>query len=540
MSEFNFKEIEKKWRNKWTEDNLYKTSTDNNKKKMYVLDMFPFPSGEGLHVGHPKGYIATDIYSRMKKLQGYNVLHPMGFDTFGLPTEEYAIKNKIHPKIAADANIKRFKEQLDLIGFNYDWEREISTANPEFYKWTQWQLKQMFKKGLMYESNEPINWCPSCKTGLANEDLEDNKCERCGTQVEKKPIRQWVIKITDYAERLLKDLDKLNWPESIKESQRNWIGISEGSSIDFTIKNLGDEYKFTIFTTRADTLFGATYCVLAPEHKLIEKLLHDGAIKNKEEVEKYIEEAKNKTEIERGKEGKEKTGVRLEWINAINPANNEEIPIYIADYVLASYGAGAIMAVPAHDERDMEFANKFNIPIKQVIMPSNVDANNLPKAGKENTKRDIVHIILRSPQNNSVLVEFLNGEEWGENKPKTFIIGGIEEGEAVEEAAVREIKEETGYKNVNFVEEIPFEQQSLFYAAHKDVNRLVNVHTLVFDLIDEEREEVIEEEKKLHDIRWIKENEVEEDEPFGEDWTPKRRGYLRRLKSDEDITELDV
>ena len=395
------------------------------KKKCYILDMFPYPSGDGLHVGHPKGYIATDIYSRFKKMNGYDVIHPMGWDAFGLPAEQYAIKNKINPKQAVEKNISNFKSQLEKINLDYDWDRELSTTDPKFYKWTQWIFKQLYKKGLAFESFEPINWCPSCKTGLANEDLEGNACERCGTIVEKKPLRQWNLKITEYADRLIEDLDTLTaWPEHVKTAQKNWIGKSEGSEIDFKIvgdkeisfsnndnsdlvgygSNISMDTKyfyedtFKIFTTRADTLFGCTYTVLAPEHALVKGLLEDkdskNILQNKKEVQDYIELVKSKTDIERGAEGKEKTGVKLEGVMAINPVNQKEIPVYIADYVLASYGTGAIMAVPAHDERDREFAEKYNIEIIKVIyqndgifrdsvnVKSNTELGNLINSGQ--------------------------------------------------------------------------------------------------------------------------------------------------------------
>ncbi len=362
MRQYDHKKIEKKWQKIWEDKGIYKTQ-ETDSPKCYVLDMFPYPSGEGLHVGHPKGYIATDIYSRFKKMNGYNILRPMGWDAFGLPAENFAIKNKVHPEVSVSKNIKRFKEQLSILGFNYDWDREINTTDPKYYKWTQWIFLQMFKKGLAYQSYEPINWCPNCKTGLANEDLDGAKCERCDTVVEKKPLRQWVLKITEYADRMLEDLDELNWPESIKESQRNWIGRSEGSEIDFEIE--GIDKKIKVFTTRADTLFGATYCVLAPEHKLLDELKDN--IKNWEEVEGYKKEVEQKTEIERTKEEREKTGVKLEGIFAVNPANKEKIPVFVADYVLGHYGTGAVMAVPAHDQRDFEFAKKFGLPIIEVI-----------------------------------------------------------------------------------------------------------------------------------------------------------------------------
>lgn len=365
--------IEKKWQKVWDKTKLYKTQENTKKPKAYVLDMFPYPSGTGLHVGHPRGYIATDSYSRFKTMNGFNILHPMGWDAFGLPAEEFALKNKVHPSVAVKANVKRFKEQLSILGLNYDWSREINTTDPEYYKWTQWAFLQMHKKGLTVESHEPINWCPSCKTGLANEDLEDGKCERCGSVVEQKPIRQWVIKITKYADRLLKDIDGLNWPESIKESQRNWIGRSEGAEIDFKVKVDGgseiENTKISVFTTRVDTLFGVTYVVLAPEHKLVTQLLEQST--NTDEINSFIESLKGKTDIERTAEGKEKNGVEIKGIKAINPANNEEIPVWLADYVLAGYGTGAVMAVPAHDERDFQFAKKYNLNIKKVISTSN-------------------------------------------------------------------------------------------------------------------------------------------------------------------------
>ncbi len=370
---YDHKEIEVKWQKKWQEDGIYKTpdfQSDPTKPKSYVLDMFPYPSGEGLHVGHPKGYIATDIYSRMKKMQGYNILHPMGWDAFGLPAENFAIKNKIHPKIAVEKNIKRFKEQLSKIGFNYDWNREINTTDPEYYKWTQWVFLKMLEKGLAYESFEPINWCPSCQTGLANEDLDGGLCERCGSIVEKRPMRQWVLKITEYADRMLKDLDKLDWPEHIKEAQRNWIGKSEGTELEFKLRGTSNDERVKVFTTRVDTLFGVTYLVVAPEHEIIEKL--KSKIENWNEVEKYLDEVKNKTEIERTDAKKEKSGVEIKGIKAINPANGEEVPIFVADYVLGNYGTGAVMAVPAHDERDFEFAKKYNLEIREVISGGNV------------------------------------------------------------------------------------------------------------------------------------------------------------------------
>lgn len=365
MDKYNHKKIESKWQKIWAEKGLYKTLEKSDKPKFYALDMFPYPSGAGLHVGHPKGFIATDVTSRYKTLKGFNVLHPMGWDAFGLPAENYAIKNKIHPKIAVQKNIDTFKKQLEKFGFTYDWDREVNTTDPAYYKWTQWIFLKMFEKGLAYESEEPVNWCPSCKTVLANEDLEAGKCERCGSEVIQKKLRQWVLKMTEYADRLLYDLDNedLDWEDLIKEQQKNWIGRSEG--VEFAMKIKGSEEKIEVYTTRVDTVFGMTYAVVAPEHKIIEKL--KDKIENYNDVEKYLIKAQNKTNLERTDLQKEKSGVELEGIKVINPFTNEEIPLFVADYVLGFYGTGAVMAVPAHDERDFEFAKKYNLKIKPIL-----------------------------------------------------------------------------------------------------------------------------------------------------------------------------
>ncbi|MDD3386725.1 MAG: leucine--tRNA ligase, partial [Candidatus Pacebacteria bacterium] len=356
---YNPKEIENKWQKYWQENNSYKTETISDKPKTYILDMFPYPSGEGIHVGHLKGFVATDVYSRYKRLKGFNVLHPMGWDAFGLPAENYAIKHGVHPEISTAKNIANIKRQLMSVGLSYDWNREINTTDPEYYKWTQWLFLKFFEKGLAYKKMLPINWCPSCKTGLANEEVVDGKCERCGTQTTKKDVEQWVLKITDYAEELLDGLEDIDWPSKIKEMQKNWIGKSEGHEINFIV----NDKEVPVFTTRLDTLFGCTYIVLAPEHPLINEL----NIENKEEVKSYIEKAKNKSDRERISEVKDKTGVELKAVKAFNPINNKEVPVFIADYVLSYYGTGAIMAVPAHDERDYDFAKKYNLEIIKVI-----------------------------------------------------------------------------------------------------------------------------------------------------------------------------
>ncbi len=463
MQKYDHKNIEKKWQDKWEEDGVYKTSDDLSLPKKYILDMFPYPSGEGLHVGHPRGYIATDVYSRMMRMNGYNVLHPMGFDAFGLPAENFAIKNKVHPRVAVEKNVARFKEQLSLIGFDYDWTREINTTDPEFYKWTQWMFIKMYEKGLAYESYEPINWCPVDKTGLANEDVEaDGTCERCGAMVEKKPMRQWVLKITDYADRLLLDLDKLpKWPEGVKEAQRNWIGKSEGAEIEFSVKNSDEKIK--VFTTRADTIFGATFLAVAGvEDKFTGKY-------------------------------------------AINPASGEEIPVWEASYVLPEYGTGAIMGVPAHDERDYEFAKKNNLPIKRVVEPIVVytEGESAIKEGEPFTKRENVCVVIRNPKDDKYLC--IN---WKNFNMHGLVTGGIENNEEIIECAKREIIEETGYKNIELVNDPKFAMHTKFFHRVKKQNRHARFQILFFDLINEERADINHEDNEIHEIVWKNKNEL--------------------------------
>jgi leucyl-tRNA synthetase len=368
MSKYPFKDIEARWQKYWEENKTFRVSEDPafpRDRRAYVLDMFPYPSGAGLHVGHPEGYTATDIYCRYLRMNGYNVLHPMGFDSFGLPAENYAIKTGTHPKITTQANIENFLKQIRALGFSYDWDREISTHTSEYYHWTQWIFLKLYKAGLAYESDMPINWCPDCKTGLANEEVLDGRCERCGHQVERKNLRQWVFKITEYADKLLEDLDTLDWPDSVKAMQRNWIGRSEGANVVFKTEG-GDPIE--VYTTRPDTLFGATYMVLSPEHKLVEKITTSD---QKKAVEEYVRQANLKSDMERTELAKDKTGV-FSGSYAINPLTGDKIPVWVADYVLISYGSGAIMAVPAHDERDWEFAKKFDLPIIEVLSGGDV------------------------------------------------------------------------------------------------------------------------------------------------------------------------
>lgn len=358
---YNHKVVEKKWQKYWAEHKTFKTGTDPKKKNYYALDMFPFPSGKGLHVGHPEGYTATDIVARMKRAQGYNVLHPMGWDAFGLPAEQYALQTGNDPATFTDQNIAHFKQQLNRLGFSYDWDREIKTSDPNYYKWTQWIFEQMYKNGLAYEAEVPVNWSPDLGTVVANEEVIDGKTERGGFPVYRRNMRQWMLKMTAYADRLLEDLDDLDWPEPVKEMQRNWIGRSEGAQITFRIKN--SDKSFDVFTTRPDTLFGCSYTVLAPESKLVQEITTDG---HRAEVNAYIKQIESKSDLERTDLNKDKTGV-FTGAYAINPVNGKEVPIWISDYVLASYGTGAVMAVPAHDERDYAFAKKFGLPINRVI-----------------------------------------------------------------------------------------------------------------------------------------------------------------------------
>lgn len=387
MSKYPFETIEPKWQKYWETNKTFKAVEDEKfpkEKRKYVLDMFPYPSAAGLHVGHPEGYTATDIYCRYLRMNGYNVLHPMGFDSFGLPAENYAIKTGTHPKTTTNANIQKFTQQIKSLGFSYDWDRCVSTCEPDYYKWTQWIFLQLYKKGLAYEAQTPINWCPSCLTGLANEEVKEGKCERCGAQVTHKTIRQWILKITDYADRLDKDLEGLDWPESVKAMQHNWIGKSTGAEVTFTIADKDGkptDKNLTVYTTRCDTLFGATYMVVSPEHKIIPDITTS---EQEEVVKKYQEEAAKKSDLERTDLAKDKTGV-FSGSYAINPVNKKLIPIWIADYVLISYGTGAIMAVPAHDERDWEFAKKFNLPVIEVLK-SDVDVQ------KQAWTQDGIHV----------------------------------------------------------------------------------------------------------------------------------------------------
>ena len=389
MESYNFKAIEKKWQDKWEETGAFHAETNSKKPKYYTMIEFPYPSGAGLHVGHPRSYTALDIIARKRRMEGYNVLYPIGWDAFGLPTENFAIKNKVHPKIVTAKNIANFTRQLKMLGFSFDWSREINTTDPSYYKWTQWIFLQLFKHGLAYKQEMPINWCTGCKVGLSNEEVVNGVCERCRSEVVQKRKSQWMLKITEYAQRLIDDLDDVNYLEKIKTQQKNWIGRSEGAEVKFKLST-GDE--MIVYTTRADTLFGATYTVMSPEHPLIEKM--KDSITNYDEVLAYKTEAAKKSEFERTELAKEKTGVKLEGFYAVNPANGAKLPVFISDYVLVTYGTGAIMAVPAHDSRDWDFAKKFNLPIIEVV------------SGGKNVQEEAYTDVYKGNMVNS---EFLNG-----------------------------------------------------------------------------------------------------------------------------------
>jgi leucyl-tRNA synthetase len=517
MKEYDHLKLEKKWQNIWDKKQIYKAKDFSNKPKYFSLVEFPYPSGEGLHIGHPRPYTGMDIISRKRRMEGYNVLYPIGWDAFGLPTENYAIKTGKDPRVVTKKNSDNFRRQIKSLGISFDWSREVNTTDPEYYKWTQWIFLQFLKKGLAYKAKMTINWCPKDKTGLANEEVVNGACERCGTLVEKRDKEQWMLAITKYADRLDKDLDTVDYLPQIKLAQRNWIGRSEGAEIDFFVmassstsaqdfllRNVNRSQKHTdsvfvkVFTTRPDTIFGATYLVLAPEHKLILEIKNQ--ITNLAEVEKYIKEVKNKTDIERTSTDKIKTGIEIKGIKAINPANKEEIPVWVADYVLPHYGTGAIMAVPAHDERDFEFAKKYGLQIKNVIEPVYIDE---PKAGLPFVDRNAIHAIIKHWSEEKYLVLLWKKVNW-----VTFVTGGIDEGEKPIDAAIREIEEETGYVNLKLKKELPI-SHSKFYHVPKKENRFGHFSNFYFELENGEQKELLEEEKEKHELKWVSPKELE-------------------------------
>ena len=481
----NHKEIEKKWQKYWEEKGCFKAITGGDKKPYYILVEFPYPSGNGLHVGHVRSYTAQDAIARMMRMQGYNVLYPMGWDAFGAPAEQYAIKNHIHPKEAVKENIQNFKRQMMDLGFSFDWNREFSTTDPEYYKWTQWQFLQFYKHGMAYKDTVPVNWCPTCKSVLSNEDAAGGVCERCGTQVVQKEKSQWMLRMSDYSEDLLEGLKDTNFAEKVKLGQINWIGKSIGANVNFKIKDT--DKSFTVFTTRCDTLFGATYCVMAPEHELVSVITTD---EQREDVNKYIDACKLKNDMERTELNKDKTGV-FTGAYAINPVNGCEIPIWISDYVLASYGTGAIMAVPAHDERDYEFAKKFGLDIIQVLEPVTGTIH------ENETHKDSIVAVVYDEANDKYLT--IN---WKDKGGRLFIGGTRKNDESAYDCAIREIKEETGYDDLTFVRET-FKINHHYYAYNKDKYFEIESTGLFFKLNSNHQQTQNLDEDEVFDVEWV-------------------------------------
>ena len=537
---YDFKSIEKKWQQYWEDNETFKTDIyDFSKPKFYCLDMFPYPSGVGLHCGHVASYTPTDIVKRMKKMQGFNVLHPMGWDAFGLPAEQYAIDTGNYPDIFTEGNIKVMKEQMRALGFTYDWSKEVSTTDPNYYKWTQWIFKLLFDNGLAKQIEMPVNWCEELGTVLANDEIIDGKSERGGYPVTRKNMKQWVIDIPLYAEKLLNGLDVIDWPESTKEMQRNWIGKSIGTTIKFKVADLDSEFE--VFTTRSDTLFGATYCVLSPEHELVDKIT---TWEQQEEIKAYQKLSASKTDLERTELNKEKTGV-FTGAYAINPANNKGIPIWIADYVLATYGTGAIMAVPAHDERDYEFATKFSLDITPVIARVTGEIRE-----NETRKSSIIAVIIDEKKKEYLTLN------WGDKGGRLFVGEKREGEESFLDCALRGIKEETGYNDLEFVRE-SFPLDHHYYAHNKKEAYGIEVKGLLFKLKSEKRVELNldEEEKNNFKVEWVDEktilNEVKDEGHFAcfemlmnpgayiEDGIHINSEFLNGLNNEEAINKMN-
>ena len=491
---YNHEEIEKKWREYWEKNETFKTDVwDFSKPKYYALDMFPYPSGVGLHAGHPEGYTATDIVSRMKRMQGYNVLHPIGFDSFGLPAEQFAIKTGKHPSGFTEANMETFRIQLKNLGLSYDWDREVSTHDPNYYKWTQWIFIQLYKDGLAKYIDMPVNWCEELGTVLANDEVIDGKSERGGYPVVRKNMKQWVIDIPKYAEKLIDGLDTLDWPESTKEMQKNWIGKSIGAHVNFKVKDSNRE--FTVFTTRPDTLFGATYCVLSPEHELVDEITTDD---KKEAVSFYKKEAAKKSEMERTELNKDKTGV-FTGAYAINPVNGKEIPIWISDYVLATYGTGAIMAVPAHDQRDYDFAKEFGIEIIPVIEQVTGEVRE-----NESHKDSIVAVIYDEKNDKYLTIN------WHELGGRLFVGGTRHENESAIDCAKREIMEETGYNDIELVNEC-FPINHHYYAYNKNKAFSITANGLLFKLNSDRKVDTNLDDDEKFTVEWVDRKTIEEE-----------------------------
>ena len=498
MQRYNPKEIEPKWQKAWADSKIYQAEDNSDKPKKFILEFFPYPSGAAMHVGHVRNYSIGDAMSRFARMRGYNVLHPMGWDAFGLPAENYAIKTGISPQQAIEQNTGRFKQQLSQMGFGYDWSREFASSDPEYYKWTQWFFLLLFKKGLAYQKESLQWWCPVDKTVLANEQVEAGRCWRCGSEVEKKALKQWFFKITEYADRLEKDLDDIDWSESIKSMQRNWIGRSKGAQVIFDID--GHDEKLEIFTTRPDTLFGATFMVMAPEHPLVSKITTDD---HRQQVENYQQKSRNKSDVERQETNREKTGV-FTGAYAINPVNGDKVPIWIADYVLMGYGTGAIMAVPAHDERDHEFAKKFALDIKPVVSPAFNDYK------PDVIDRPVAIVVLHDPAKDRYCVLKWKQSATRKDEGLDFPGGGIDEGETIAQGALREVAEETGYTDVEIKEVLPA-AVTVYYRSENDQTKRAIKNVVLAELKSEAHNnfELAEDyEKDAYDVEWLTEDEI--------------------------------